>query len=366
MNYAGYRPIDCDVHIIVPSMQPLLPYMDDYWRDHLTNRGTDKLNLTLTTQPLGAPIMGRGDWRPPGKLPGSDLAALQRDALDAFGSRVAIAHCVHTGQVFYSEDMAAAVCRALNDHIAREWLGREPRLRAAIVVPAQNPDLAVQEIERRADDHRFVEVQLLSMNEMPLGRRYYWPIYEAAQRHDLPIGVHAGGGLRCPPTPIGWPSYFLEDYVGHAQVFQSQLLSLIAEGVFSKFPKLKVVMVELGFTWLPGFLWRADKTWRGVRREVPWVSESPSTLVRRHVRFTLQPDNAPPETAMLERVFEHIGSEDILLFSTDYPHWHYDGLNALPKGFPSCLLQKLLVDNPLATYSRLHTAPAVAAKETAL
>ncbi len=246
MIVAGYRPIDCDVHLTVPSMLPLLPYMDDYWRDHLINRGTDKLNLTLTTQPLGAPIMGRADWLTPGKAPGSDLAALRRDALDAFGSRVAIAHCVHTGQVFYSEDMAAAVCRALNDYIAREWLDREPRLRASIVVPAQSPDLAVQEIERRAADRRFVEIQVLSMNEMPLGRRYYWPIYEAAQRHDLPIGVHAGGGLRCPPTPIGWPSYFLEDYVGHAQVFQSQLLSLISEGVFSKFPKLKVVMIEFG------------------------------------------------------------------------------------------------------------------------
>ena len=166
--------------------------------------------------------------------------------------------------------------------------------------------------------------------------------------------MHAGGGLRCPPTPIGWPSYFLEDYVGHAQVFQSQLLSLITEGVFQKFPKLKVVMVESGFTWLPGFLWRADKTWRGVRREVPWVTESPSTLVRRHVRFTLQPDNAPPEAGMLERVLEHIGSDDILLFSTDYPHWHYDAQDVLPKGFPKRLVQKLLVDNPLATYSRLR------------
>ena len=143
MTVASYRPIDCDVHITVPSMQPLLAYMDDYWRDHLINRGTDKLNLTLTTQPLGAPIMGRADWRTPGKPPGGDLAALQRHALDAFGSRFAIAHCVHTGQVFYSEDMAAAVCRALNDYIAREWLDREPRLRASIVVPAQSPDLAV-------------------------------------------------------------------------------------------------------------------------------------------------------------------------------------------------------------------------------
>ena len=99
MTVAPYRPIDCDVHITVPSMQPLLAYMDDYWRDQLINRGTDKLNLTLTTQPLGAPIMGRADWRTPGKAPGSDLAALQRDALDAFGSRAAIAHCVHQAGV---------------------------------------------------------------------------------------------------------------------------------------------------------------------------------------------------------------------------------------------------------------------------
>ena len=92
----------------------------------------------------------------------------------------------------------------------------------------------MQEIERRATDHRFVEIQLLSMNEMPLGRRHYWPIYKSAQRHDLPIGVHAGGGLVCPPTPIGWPSYFIEDYVGHAQVFQSVLLSFISEGVLTE------------------------------------------------------------------------------------------------------------------------------------
>jgi predicted TIM-barrel fold metal-dependent hydrolase len=144
------------------------------------------------------------------------------------------------------------------------------------------------------------------------------------------------------------------------------LLSLLTEGVFQKFPKLKVVLVESGFTWLPGFLWRADKTWRGVRREVPWMTESPSVLVRRHVRFTLQPANAPPDGAMWDQVLEHIGSDELLLFSTDYPHWHYDGHNALPKGFPERLLPKLLVDNPLAIYSRLRTVQAEAAKETAL
>jgi len=42
-----------------------------------------------------------------------------------------------------------------------------------------------------------------------------------------------------------------------------------------------------------------------------------------------------------------------LLFATDFPHWHFDGDDALPPGMPAALIQKLAVDNPLATYPRL-------------
>jgi len=51
------------------------------------------------------------------------------------------------------------------------------------------------------------------MGERPLGRRSYWPIYRAAERHQLPVGIHAGSNYRQAPTSIGWPSYYLEDYV---------------------------------------------------------------------------------------------------------------------------------------------------------
>ena len=32
--------IDCDIHPAVPDMRALLPYMDEYWREHLITRGT--------------------------------------------------------------------------------------------------------------------------------------------------------------------------------------------------------------------------------------------------------------------------------------------------------------------------------------
>ena len=56
----------------------------------------------------------------------------------------------------------------------------------------------------------------------------------------------------------------------------------------------------------------------------------------------------------LERILEQIGSDDVLLFSTDYPHWHFDGDDALPDGLPASLVRKITEENPLATYSRLR------------
>jgi predicted TIM-barrel fold metal-dependent hydrolase len=358
----GIEAIDCDVHVAVPSMHVLLPYLDDYWREAVVVRGLDRHNMTLTGRPANAPIFARPDWRPQEGAPGTDLATLQAKALDAFGTRHAILNCMYGAQALHHEGMAAAFCGAVNEWIAREWLDRDPRLRASIVLPVQNPRLSVEEIERRAGDRRFVQVLVPAMGEMTLGRQNYWPIYEACERHQLPVAVHAGSTYRFAPTSIGWSSYVFEDYVAQSSAFENQLLSLVAEGVFARFPKLKVVFAESGFAWLPAFLWRANKTWRGVRAETPWVDRQPGEIIREHVRITLQPVDEPPNREQLDRVVEQIGSDDMLLFSTDFPHWHFDGLDALPAGLPDRLKKKILLENPLATYARL--CEPVAPKET--
>src|SRR5947208_5625765 len=246
--------VDCDVHPAVPHLTSLLPYLNDYWRDQVTTRGMT--DLISQTYPPNSPISSRPDWRPAQGKPGSSLADMNAQALEPFGVSYAICNPLFGVQMVFSEDMAAAFCRALNDWLVKEWLDRDPRLRASVVIPMQNVEYAVDEIERCARDKRFVQVLVLAMQEVPLGRRHFWPIYAACERHGLPLGIHAGSAYRNPVTSLGWPTWYIEDYAAQAPGFQSQMASLITEGVLAKHPGLKVVLIESGVTWRPGFLWR--------------------------------------------------------------------------------------------------------------
>ena len=343
--------IDCDIHPSVPSLKALLPYLDGHWRDMVQQRGMDELNSI--SYPANSPLTARADWRPAQGKPAATLAQVQAECLDPFGTEIAICNCLYGVQLLFSEDMAAAYARAVNDWMAAEWLDKDSRLRASIVVPLQNVEMAVDEINRCAKDPRFVQVLLLASGDQPLGKRVFWPVYAAAERHGLAIGIHAGSNYHNPPTAVGWPSYYTEDYVAQAQAFQSQLTSLICEGVFSRYPALKVVLLESGWTWLPAHLWRLTKYWRGLRMEIPWVDRSPTEIVRTNVRLSLQPTDGPPDAAGLERILDHMQSDELLLFSTDYPHWQFDGQGVLPEGLPPGLVRKIMVDNPRATYARL-------------
>ena len=345
--------IDCDIHPAVGGTRTtLLPYLDDHWKEQVVSRAID--GLDLNSYPPNMPFSGRADWRPKdGGKPGSDLAMVQRGAFDQLGASHAICNVVYGAQAVFDPYMAAGFCKAINDWIAAEWLDKDKRLRASIVVPIQAPDLALEEIERRASDNRFVSILVLSQGETLLGRRHYWPIYQLAEKYQLPLAIHAGSAYRTAPSSAGWASYRYEYYLSEAQAFQAQILSMIYEGVFGKFPNLKVVLMESGVSWLPAFMWRANKTWRGVRVEVPWVEREPASIIRENFRVTMQPFDAPPDATGVEDIIDQIGSEKMFLFASDYPHWQFNGDDPVPPNLPKSLVARMCADNPLETFPRL-------------
>ena len=157
--------VDCDLHPAVPHLTSLLPYMNDYWRDQVTTRGMT--DLISQSYPTNSPISSRPDWRPGQGKPGSNLADMQKQALDRFQVSYGICNPLYGVQMVFSEDMQDAFCRALNDWLAREWLDKDDRLRGSIVIPTQSVEKSVAEIERCAKDKRFVQVLMLVMGDMP-------------------------------------------------------------------------------------------------------------------------------------------------------------------------------------------------------
>src|SRR5690606_14780351 len=122
---------------------------------------------------------------------------------DPWQVRWGILNCAYRVQSVHNPDLAAALATAINRWQIDAWLEPEPRLRASLVVPSQIPELAAAEIERFGDHPGFVQVALPVRSLIPYGSRIYDPIYAAAVKYDLVVGIQYGGAPGLPPTPVG-------------------------------------------------------------------------------------------------------------------------------------------------------------------
>lgn len=351
---AAQTVIDCDIHPAQKSPADLHPFLEARWREHLQQYGMRaRRGFEAGTQyPKGQRNAARRDaWPPVGGRPGSDLPFMVEQLLDPNNIAFGILNPVgDNGQPSQNQEFGAAYCRAVNDWQVAAWTSQEPRLRASIVVPYENTPAAVAEIHRRAGDPAFVQVILQSRSGEPFGRKRYLPIFEAAAEAGLPVAVHAFGVGGHPITSGGWPSYYIEDMVSHAQACQALLSSMIVEGVFEHCPDLRFVLVESAFGWLPSLGWRLDRTWKRLKSETPHLRRAPSEILREQVWVTSQPIEEPEKPAHLIDVIEWIGW-DRIMFATDYPHWDFDDpARALPAGISPENRARFFHDNAAQLY----------------
>ena len=356
--------VDCDIHNAPRSERALLEYMPEQWRRRRAPGGRLEAAVEARRETLGdrsylggeypraTPRAARADaWPPSGDPPASDLDFMREQLLDRF----AIEYGVLTPMLGAGEQLdlerGAALASAINDWQAAEWLDPEPRLRASINVAYEDGELSAAEIHRMAADPRFVQVLMLIRTAEPLGRRKYWRIYEAATEHDLPVGIHFGGWGRGPITGAGYGSFYIEDTVGMATSFADQLTSLVCEGVFERFPTLRIVLIEGGVAWMAPLMWRLDRAWRLLSAEAPNLTRLPSELIREHVWLTTQPIDEPPQPGDFPAMLDQMGMSDHILFATDYPHWDFDAPDrALPSSLSAPLRDAILSANAQALY----------------
>jgi predicted TIM-barrel fold metal-dependent hydrolase len=345
----GQPVIDTDIHCTVPNVHVLFPYLNPHWREYITTSAFK--GPTDTPYPSGAPTSALDGTRPENGPPGSSLALIQEQVLDAWNVEVGILNPSYAVDGITAPDTAAAMARAFNDWMIEEWLAKEPRLRATMLVPTRVPEMAAAEIDRIGSHPGIVQVMLPVVAQSLYGQRRWWPLFEAIARNDLVASFQFGGASGFPMSAAGWPSHYIEEYVDMAAVFQSHLLSMVSEGLLDKFPTMRIAMIESGWSWLPAFFWRFDKVWKGLRRETPWVRDLPSEYIKERMRFSLQPLDLPRDPVIVQQIMEQLNSDSLLMFSTDYPHWHFDTPEeALPAGITEEQRTRILYDNAARFY----------------
>lgn len=341
--------VDCDIHNALTA-DALHRHLPERWRAY--HREYGRRMTPGDFYPKATPNAARTDaWPPGGGPPGSDLAFMRRQLLDAWPIEMGVLNPLLSIRNQY-RDFDAAMATAANACQIAEWLDPEPRLRASLVVPYEDPPLAAEEIRRHRDERRFVQVLIPSRTTEPLGERKYWPIYAAAVETGRPIGIHFGGWSGGHPiSGAGWPAYYLEYHTGMSQTFSAHLISLVCHGVFEEFKDLKVVFIEGGLAWIPPLLWRLDRAWKKLKSENPRLTRAPSEYVRGHFWMTTQPIEEPPRPEQFLRLLGELAMPGHLLFATDYPHWDFDHPDhSLPATLAPELTRMIRRDNARALY----------------
>jgi uncharacterized protein len=154
------------------------------------------------------------------------------------------------------------------------------------------------------------------------------PLWAMAQEAGLPILFHVGGEEKLDPNYFenGLPR--VKDFHGGEENFTSvsympiphsvmlSLAALIFDGVLDRFPRLKFGAIELGASWVPGWMRNMDSAAQAfIKNEerLQKLSARPSEIVRRQVRVTPYPHE---DTGW---IIANAG-EEVCLFSSDYPH----------------------------------------------
>lgn len=346
-----YPIIDVDVHEAFTSVKDLVPYLREPWKGFI-GQGAWK----GFTQPFVYWAAGggnRADAKPPDGGPeGSDYGFMREQLLDAYD----IGQAVLTGYFYpamlgdMQVEFASAMASAYNDYQVEEWLDKDERLLGSVQVAPQDPQAAAREIDRMGTHPRMVQVMLpVGGAVRPYGDPFYLPIFEAAQRHGLVIATHHTVFVE---GAFGMGRYYIERHMLIPQGTMAQIISLVCGGVFDRFPDLKFACLEGGFTWLPHLLWRMDREYKSLRQEVPWVKKRPSEHIVADGRLKLATQPLEDLSAgEWMKVIDLIGSDEVLMFATDYPHFDFDSpVRSLPFGLPEEVKRKILHDNARSLY----------------
>ncbi len=333
----GFKIFDADAHVVEPknlwerflderyqhrvSWQQPFPGMDRfrpatvdgrYTQSHKTLYGRQQEAVRWTTEAMVAKygeVVNKGfdgaSVAESMKVEGVDLMVLYGPGYDMWVDGI-------------DPDLQAGMARAYNRWAEEMRETSSGRVLAAGPVPLNDVTRAVEEVRYAYEQlgMRCFWARPNPFNNRTLGDRYFDPLWQILQDLDVPFATHEFMGLVGPSAGEDRFSSFVEWHsCVHQMEAQMAMLAMIVNGVYERFPKLRVAYMEAGSAWLPSWLHRIEEHvelagWL----ETPECTKPPMEYFKRNCWITTECDEH-----LVYHVIEEMG-DDRILFETDYPH----------------------------------------------
>jgi predicted TIM-barrel fold metal-dependent hydrolase len=207
--------------------------------------------------------------------------------------------------------LGVKLSRAANDEFSEIVSKHEKRFAAAASLPFQDPAASLEEIDRAIGSLSLNAIEIFSnVNGEPLDSKRFWPIFERAEKLDVPVFLHP----TIPAATAGMEEFDLVEAIGFVNDTSVALTRMILSGLLDKFRKLKIVAGHLGGTF-PYIIGRLDQQYSLTPEAQVNVSKPPSSYLDRICFDT---------TTNLPECIEFgsaLMSPDNMVLGSDYPIW---------------------------------------------
>src|SRR5579863_2451883 len=224
----------------------------------------------------------------------------------------------------FDPELSSAYCRAYNRWIADFCRDSGGRLIPIAHLSLGDPEAAARELERAVRDGcRGAFVCPFTITRVPHGDPRHDAVFAAAQDLDVPLAVHPtfeplAFNVHHRFDKLGWAVWYFNLFAG--QGVQQAFATFFQLGVFERFPRLRVAVLESQAGWIGFYLDRADATFTGTPLGATVrLKEKPSFYFKRQCFISADPDERT-----IAAVMPLVG-EDKFFWASDYPHPDHPG-----------------------------------------
>ncbi|MSQ52711.1 MAG: amidohydrolase [Betaproteobacteria bacterium] len=220
------------------------------------------------------------------------------------------------------QEVEVHLARAYNRWLCETVLAKDKRIRSLLYLPFNDPEACYQMVLDFGDKPGVAGFMVTTVRYKGVHDNAYMKTYRAIEERGKVLAFHAG---------YNWGDRNYETankfLVVHALGFTFynivNICNWVINGLSERFPKLPIIWMESGLSWLPYIMQRLDNEYMMRSSECAALKKKPSEYIT-DMYYGCQPMECVGNTEMLEQTFKFIKAETQLLYASDYPHWDFD------------------------------------------